>query len=458
MCHRVGATVVIFSDEEKQFKGLFFQDESMKQCFKAYPEIIFLDATYKLLELGLPVYILLCEDSNGLSEIVFVCLLVSEDQESMVWMMDTFKSQNPEWSKISIVMADKDIGERDVVKAALPSALVLICLFHTLRTCRREVSCEKLGITSGQRTFALEFIQKMAYSSNEEKYLQLYSEFKQSAPNQVVKYFNDNWHDIRNEWVLYYKAVSGSFLNSTNNRLENINGKLKHVISRHSSLEEFVNNFFIILSALRTERDHKSAITVQKVRVNRFEDQSPEKLYCRLLTTYASSYVLKQLELISKVKKICQANSGNYSVETSEGVRSVSVMDCGCLFRKSMMLPCRHIFALREILRQPLYSEDLCNSRWTAKYYHETQRIFLNTSIPTTSFEVNEVKTKQSRTLSQHQKYKKAALLTSELASIASEASGVHFHRRIRLLKDLIRHWKCGEEVVLAEIDSGVVC
>ena len=45
----------------------------MKEAFAAYPELICLDATYKLLELGLPVYLMLCEDSNGQSEIICVC-------------------------------------------------------------------------------------------------------------------------------------------------------------------------------------------------------------------------------------------------------------------------------------------------------------------------------------------------------------------------------------------------
>ncbi len=48
----------------------------MIEAFRAYPELVCVDATYKLLELRLPVYIMLCEDSNGLSEIVAVCLLV----------------------------------------------------------------------------------------------------------------------------------------------------------------------------------------------------------------------------------------------------------------------------------------------------------------------------------------------------------------------------------------------
>ena len=64
------ATVDVLSDEEKDFKGLFFQDPLMKHTFNAYPEIVFVDATYKLLDLGLPVYLMLSEDSNGQSEIM----------------------------------------------------------------------------------------------------------------------------------------------------------------------------------------------------------------------------------------------------------------------------------------------------------------------------------------------------------------------------------------------------
>ena len=64
----------------------------MKDAFRAYPEIIFLDATYKLLELALPIYLFLCEDSNGQSEVVGVGILVAEDVDSLKWLVDTFKT------------------------------------------------------------------------------------------------------------------------------------------------------------------------------------------------------------------------------------------------------------------------------------------------------------------------------------------------------------------------------
>lgn len=59
-----------------------------------------------------------------------MCLLVTEDANSMRWMVDTFKKYNMNWKKICVVMADKDIGERDILKQSIPNASVLICLIH----------------------------------------------------------------------------------------------------------------------------------------------------------------------------------------------------------------------------------------------------------------------------------------------------------------------------------------
>ena len=454
ICVHLGASVEVYSDEEKNFKGLFFQDQQMKHAFQAYPELVCIGATYKLLELGLPTYLMLCEDSNGQSEIIAVCLLVTEDASSMTWMMDTFKKHNVNWDRICVLMADKDIGERDVLKQCMPNSSVLICLFHALRSFRREITCEKMGITSGQRTLCLEHVQKMAYASTESEYSCLYDQLERDAPKEVVQYFNNSWHSIRSEWVLGFKSCCGNFLNSTNNRLESINGKLKQVIDRHSTLEEFISKFFIILVALRTERDHNAAVQFQKVKIHPFSSDSPEGQYCKLLTSYASPFVLKQMELSKKVQEIKEID-GQYFIQTSEGEKCVGLSDCNCIFRKSMLLPCRHIFALRNKLEQPLYSEDICNKRWTASYYRSTQRLF-SSSHSESSLVLTESSCKGARKLSKHEKYRKATLITSELASVASTASNFHFHRRMKLLKKLIGYWKLGEEVSLEKIDKGV--
>jgi len=66
----VGVTIKIIADEDNNFKALFCQDPEMHMVYLAYPELIIIDATYKLVDLNLPLYLLMCIDGNGQSEIV----------------------------------------------------------------------------------------------------------------------------------------------------------------------------------------------------------------------------------------------------------------------------------------------------------------------------------------------------------------------------------------------------
>ena len=71
-------------------------------------------------------------------------------------------------------------------------AAAFICLFHTLRSFRHEVSCEKWGITPGERMLALKIFQKMAYALSEKEYESLCKELKDNTPKSVYDYFSDN--------------------------------------------------------------------------------------------------------------------------------------------------------------------------------------------------------------------------------------------------------------------------
>ena len=116
----------------------------MKKCLKAYSEIFFLDATYKLLELRLPVYLFMVEDSMGET----VGILVAETEDNVKWMLESLRERNPEF-KPRVFMADKDFNERAIIKELFPTATVLICLFHSLRSFKREISDKALGLAEG---------------------------------------------------------------------------------------------------------------------------------------------------------------------------------------------------------------------------------------------------------------------------------------------------------------------
>ena len=172
------------------------------------------------------------------------------------------------------------------------------------------------------------------------------------------------------------KYRAGNFLNGTNNRLECINQKLKSVIARYSSLEEFIGKFFLILRVLRSERDHKAALVAQKVPVSYHTLTDDGSLsYMKYLTPYAYQFLAKQMELKKKVKLQPQED-GAFEAISSEGLITVTGTTCQCTSWKSMKLPCRHILMARSNLGMSLYDEALCDKRWSTAYYKLNQRIF----------------------------------------------------------------------------------
>lgn len=69
LCLYIDVSVEALVNEQNVFQGLYFQDHQMKSIFSAYPELLCVDATLKLLDLRLPLYIMLVEDLNGQSEV-----------------------------------------------------------------------------------------------------------------------------------------------------------------------------------------------------------------------------------------------------------------------------------------------------------------------------------------------------------------------------------------------------
>ena len=81
------------------------------------------------------------------------------------------------WYRASVnglLISDKDCNERVVFTKELPGICLQLCLFHVLRSFRREITCDKMGIRAGERDHALEILSKLAYARSESDYNRLY--------------------------------------------------------------------------------------------------------------------------------------------------------------------------------------------------------------------------------------------------------------------------------------------
>lgn len=180
----------------------------------------------------MPLYILMVVDGSGESEIVGSFLVSDETRQTISTMIQTFKQSNPHWEQVQAIMSDKDFVERSVMREEFPKASLLICLFHVLRTFRREVTCERMGIRPAQRDLCLQILQKIVYSESPEEYGENVDMLRSTGIESVFKYFNDNWAPIKEEFVECFKGRNLTLGNRTNNRLESINEKIKSICSK----------------------------------------------------------------------------------------------------------------------------------------------------------------------------------------------------------------------------------
>lgn len=249
------ARIRIIANGQDEFLGLYFQDERMAYMFEKYPEIIFYDATHDLNNKKFPLFIQLCIDGNGNSEVISIYLCVSESREGVGSMVDAFKELNSAWIKTKVILGDKDFADRDVYSEKFVNAVMKICLFHVQRTFRREITTYKREITSSERDEALTILQRLVYPCSEEQYNAAYNELINLNLEHVTSYYNENWHCIREQWTLFGLNEHCSYMNTTNNSMESLNQKLKLVGNRHANLQSFFENLTISISNSTSEKD-----------------------------------------------------------------------------------------------------------------------------------------------------------------------------------------------------------
>ena len=98
----------------------------MRKMFEKFLEVLLIDATYKLNELRLPLFVLMSVDDNGEGEILSLWIVSDESRETIREMMKVFKWGNDNWTSIRCVMSDKDMVERNVIREEIPNVPLLI--------------------------------------------------------------------------------------------------------------------------------------------------------------------------------------------------------------------------------------------------------------------------------------------------------------------------------------------
>ena len=427
--------------------GIYYQDAIMVKKFEESPELLMADATYKLNNLRMPVFLQLVVDGNAESEIVSVFAMANENKATLSSLIEIFKSHNSSWTKTQTVLTNKDMTKRLVYRELIPQASLQLCLFHVLKTMRREIHCEKMRIRLEEKNLCLEIITKMAYSVSEEEYLGHWQSLNNTNVKPVIAYILKSWHDIRLEWVLGLKTSCHYGCNTTN-RIESINQKLKQVIVKMSNLRTFFKDLQIVITSLRQQRGAKIADVVSKKYVDACTTTFPYREYRNFLTPFAYEKVCKQLSHVNDVTLLDSVDRDTCMVNTSSGMCTVTLESCSCSFVKFNALPCKHIFALRKKRNVALFFESAIAPRWKLQNYCASMPpAFAHDSASAeSSSRLSKDKITEKAVLSQAQKYKTAFEKARKLAELASEGNMNLFHEKMAILQQLQQYWETGSK------------
>ena len=116
-------------------------------------------------------------------------------------------------------MKDKDMTERSVLAEVFVDATLQLCLFHTLRSFKREFSMEKMGLRAGMRDTVLEILAGTTHANSPTVFDKKYAMLKDLQLQPVVEFFNKNWQGIKHEWATCYKNGHFTLGGLTNNWL-----------------------------------------------------------------------------------------------------------------------------------------------------------------------------------------------------------------------------------------------
>ena len=202
---------------------------------------------------------------------------------------------------------------------------------------------------------------------------------------------------------------------TTNNRLQSFNAKVKSVCSRYASLDSFFSDFLAVLRVLRDERVHASTVTsISRIISTPDNMMGADLQYKDLLTSYAYEKVLLQVARRDATKLPDDIET---LVTSSEGPLHVTTVACTCGFRCSFRLPCRHILARRRMDGLLAFDPSLADRRWTSAYSPDPQP-----APPSSTLQVRATPATAAGSVpTSHQKYRQLMTVAAEMAGYGSE-------------------------------------
>nr|XP_037276819.1 uncharacterized protein LOC119169923 [Rhipicephalus microplus] len=364
-------------NQNNNLQFILLQTTHMREILEKYPEILFIDGTYKVNIEGYILYSILVQDGRGRGRPVCYAFLRNETTEIVEPMFTKFVDFNPfVVSACKVVMIDKDLNELHILTSILPNSNILLCTWHVLHCFQQKVN-EK---ARQQRDQLLPLLKSLVYSPTEQDYFDKLANLQAMTCTDFISYYMHNWHLCEEMWVHAYRQALPTFGNNTNNRIECHNQKIKNYLSSSMHLVQAIVALvgYIDNDSLSLQFSKLKEMKLN-LNINDFNDSFQLELSCNC-TYEATSKVLEQYEKFKNVSYQVTSTPNSYVVVSPRSQYSVSLClaSCTCAFYNQYTLPCAHILAVRDFTKRDLFDKACIPDRWCKDH-------FLSDSCTTTS-------------------------------------------------------------------------
>nr|KAJ0192508.1 hypothetical protein LSAT_V11C800389890 [Lactuca sativa] len=356
--------------DKKQLNALFWVDDTSKQNYELFGDVVSFDATYRTNRYCM-VFVPFTGIDNHKRCVTFgASLLCREDTNSYIWLLRSFLKC---FGKAPImVVTDQDPAMKKAIEIVFPYTKHRFCMWHITSKLPLKVSWETMNESDFKADFnSIVWDSKIVVNDFEMRWDALMVKYKL----QDNKWMKDMF-DLRSSWIpAYFKDVPMSGLMRTTSRSESENSAFNRVSHHGYTLNNFMNAFESVMERQRNNQikfdfDTSTIIPIIKTPLEDMEKHA-SMVYTRTIFLMVQREILHSLVSCSQksvtsgvVSDICIVVvekkekvdiDSEWNFNTSEGDFEVEfnredlTVKCSCMLFERFGIFCRHIFCILKI-------------------------------------------------------------------------------------------------------------
>ena len=132
------------------------------------------------------------------------------------------------------------------IKSCMEDAPIQICKFYILQALTREV--RKTALAQSERKLLISLCRKLVYAKTETYFEGYLANLTRQATAEFLAYYNKILHSVKKLWASYFTNNAVNLGNTTNNRTESHNEKIKSILTRNRAYQRLFKAFYFYTS------------------------------------------------------------------------------------------------------------------------------------------------------------------------------------------------------------------